>query len=677
MRAFLLPLVLPLALVAASAAAAPSVSVVSPDGSNRAELSMEGNQPQLRISRKGEAITRPSQLGILLQDSPRAGKPIGASGLVLGEQKASSGVDEYTLPVGKARAVKAPYRQAEVTLNAREGSARTLKLILRAYDDGVAFRYVIPGQAGAGTLSVAGEATSFRFAGDYDCWGLNQGRFENSFEGEHDAIKASRFRPFHLFQAPVVCKTGKAAFAIAEADSQVYPGAWYSGLGEGDAGVKVVLAPRRDNGPDARSDLSAARIDGTRDFATPWRVMMLGDSVGRLVESNLITTLAAPSKVADTSWIKPGLSAWDWWNGNQFALPAPHNAGGQKAGMNTATYKAYVDFAASLGLPYILIDEGWSRGSSIEPNPQADVTRAVPAMDMPEIIRYAQSKNVGVWLWLQWKQLDNQMDEALAAYQRWGVKGVKIDFMNRNDQDMMAWYDRLLSKTAQHRLMVDLHGAFPPTGLARTWPHYLTQEGVLGAENNKWSQRITARHNINLAFTRGLLGPMDYTPGGFRHLAPAEFAAKQRFIDPYVMTTRGAALAMYVIYESPLQMVADSPPAYRKADGGWEDGVDFIRAVPTSWDETRFLGGDLDEHVAIARRKGDTWYVGAMTDKAKQLRIPLGFLGEGSWTARTWQDGATVSLLRTGEKAVRSSDSLALALGANGGAVAVIERRKP
>lgn len=555
-----------LGLAIAAPGWAQTVSTVSPDGSNRVEISLNAGVPKLQISRKRETLIAPSALGFIVLKQPASAQPL--SGLSLAQQSRADGVDEFTLPVGKTKHVKAAYRESRLTFSVKDGLVKTFTIIVRAYNDGIAFRYVLPEQPGAGTISIQDEATEFRFAGDYSCRGLNQGRFEHAFEGEHDAIKASQVRPFHLFQAPFVCKTGKAAFAIAESDPKIYPGAYFSGLGDAGHGLKLVLTPRKDNDPELRANTVAAKVDLSQGAETPWRVVMLGDSIGKLTESNLINALATPSRLADTSWIQAGLSAWDWWNGTQFALPAPHNAHGQRAGMNTATYKAYVDFAADLGLKYILIDEGWSVGSAIEPNEQADVTRPKPEMDMAEIIRYAGSKGVGVWVWLQWRQLERQMDQALAAYQRWGIKGIKVDFINRNDQEIMPFYHRLLTKTAEHKLMVDLHGAFPPAGLTRTYPHYLTQEGVLGAENNKWSRRITARHNIALAFTRGLLGPMDYTPGGFRHATPEQFPAKQRFIDPYVMTTRGAGHVCH-LRESVPDGVRQSP---RVQEGRWQLG---------------------------------------------------------------------------------------------------------
>ena len=386
---------------------------------------------------------------------------------------------------------------------------------------------------------------------------------------------------------------------------------------------------------------------------------MLADAPGDLAASSLIPTLAAPSQIQDTSWIKPAKTSWDWWN--DWAVDVPN------AGVNTATYKAFIDFSKRMKLDDILIDEGWSVGSDIEPNADADVTRGKPEMDMPALLQYAKSQGVGVWLWLQWQQLDNQMDAAFKQYEAWGIKGVKVDFMNRNDQEMVDWYHKVLEKAAKHHLMVNLHGAYPPTGLNRTWPNYITQEGVLGAENNKWSARITAGHNVTLPFTRMILGPMDYTPGGFRNTTPANF--KHRNHEPMVMTTRGQAVAMYVVYDSPFQMVSDAPAAYANADG-----AQFIQTVPTSWDETRILSGDIGQYIVSARRKGDTWYIGAMTNEAgRTVKVPLSFLGKGAFNAQVLQDGADPTRLKTSDSKVSASTSLTLKLAPSGGAVAVIK----
>jgi len=261
------------------------------------------------------------------------------------------------------------------------------------------------------------------------------------------------------------------------------------------------------------------------------------------------------------------------------------------------------------------------------------------------------------------------MDAALAQYEKWGIKGIKVDFMDRNDQQMVDYYHKLMRKAAAHKLLVDMHGAYPPAGLNRTWPNYLTQEGIMGAEYNKWSRRVTATHNVSLAFTRMLLGPVDYTPGGFRNATPASFEVVNS--PPQVQTTRGHGLAMFVVYESPFQMVADSPDIYESAAG-----FDFVKAVPTVWDETRFLAGDIDDYVVVARRKGREWYIGAMgTEEPREISLPLSFLGDGKFRAKIYEDGASPTSLNESTREVTKADSLSLKLAASGGgAVRVVPR---
>ena len=294
----------------------------------------------------------------------------------------------------------------------------------------------------------------------------------------------------------------------------------------------------------------------------------------------------------------------------------------------------------------MLIDAGWyvANGDDLK---AGDVMRSIPGVDLPALVAYAGQRNIGLFVWVHWKALDAQMDAALHLYQRLGLAGIKVDFMDRDDQDMVAFYHRLLEAAARHRLMVDLHGAYPPTGLSRTWPNLLTQEGVMGAEYNKWSARVTATHNVTLPFTRMLLGPMDYTPGGFRNVAPQDFVARHRL--PLVQTTRGQALAMYVVYESPFQAVADSPDAYLD-----QPGVAFMRAVPATWDETRCIAGEIGAFVVIARRSGAAWFVGAMTNEAgRTVTIPLTFLGGARFAATVYSDGDTPTAIVVTERVRR------------------------
>lgn len=655
-------LVLLLAMAPAAARAQEVAALASPDRRN--EIRIDAAQGlQYHVVRNGMTVIGPSPIGLFTDKGSFGGQPI----TVLSSERTT--VDQVYLPVaGKASRVPERYSQLVLHL-ARASDGLRFDLIARAYDDGVAFRLMVPQQEGLTALDIYWEATGFYFVADYDCWGMNSGRYDNSHEGEFDPIKASAIRSFHLFDAPLVCGTqgGETTFTIAEADKRDYAGAYFVGRGDGGLGVNLSLTPRRDNPQDSALSKTAVRASfASGPLVTPWRVVMLGDRPGDLIASNLIALLAEPSKIEDTSWIKPGKSAWDWWNGWAVSIP--------DAGVNTATTKAYIDLAETMNLEYILIDEGWYKGSSEMPAP-ADVTVPVPEMNIPEIVRYAAERDIGVWVWVHWKQLDRQLDDALALYEAWGIKGIKVDFMDRNDQEMVAFYHRLLATAARHRLMVNLHGAYPPDGLARTFPNFMTQEGVLGAEYNKWSARITATHNVTLPFTRMLLGPIDYTPGGFRSLPPRQFAGHIRFKRPFVQTTRGQALAMYVVYDSPVAMLADSPDAYVEGDGTLASGAELLRQVPTTWDETRVLAGEIGQYIVTARRKGDRWYIGAMTnERARKLSVPVDFLARGgTYAIDLYEDGANPNEVRRKAAILRPGAKLTLNLAGSGGAVAVIE----
>jgi alpha-glucosidase len=638
------------ALLAAPAGAAGlPATLKSPDGKTTVTLTHEGAL-KYAIERNGEQLIVPSALRVLLAEGEISW---GSAGEV--SERSSDVVRK--LVATKAAEARDRFNELAVTFKPSEGPVREYRWIFRAYDDGVAFRYLVPAGAGISTLSVRNEETEFGFAGDYDCHGLNIGKFDSSHEGEFDPVKASLIRAHSFYDLPLVCRTEKNGFAIAEAHLVDYGGMYLRGRGDGKLGVQPRLSPRVDD----RTMIAKVRI-GADGAGSPWRVIMLGDSPGKLIDSNLIGNLN-PDPSFDTSWIKPGKTAWDWWSGPY--LPPP-----DKGGTDMPTIKKYIDFAGRSGFEYMMIDEGWclnsGHGGSAPAN--ADVTKAKEGIDMPALVAYAAKQKVGLWLWVQWSLLDRQMDEALAQYQKWGIKGIKVDFMDRNDQQMVEYYHKLMRKAAEHEIMVDMHGAYPPGGLNRTWPNYLTQEGVMGAEYNKWSRRVTATHNVSLAYTRMLLGPLDYTPGGFRNRTPAAFEVVNS--PPQVQTTRGHGLGMFVVYESPFQMVADSPDVYVDAPG-----FDFIKLVPTVWDETRFIGGDIDSYVAVARRKGEDWYVGVMgNEQAREVTLPLSFLGEGRFKAKVWEDGATPTDLDISEKAVTAADSITLRLApSGGGAVRIAE----
>ncbi len=644
-------------LSAARADAQSLFTVSSPDHRNSIQIDPSDGL-HYSVSRDGQPVIARSPIGLFTNHGSLGGAPV----VVAGSQ-AQSVDDVYAPLAGKASRV--PDRYGQLTLHlSRKADGAVFDLVVRAYDDGVAFRLVVPAQPAFNALDVNWESTGFYFPADYACWGADSGRYENSHEVEFDPVRASAIRSFQLYDEPLVCKTGQGdtTFAIVEADKRDYAGAYYGGRGDGGLGVNVALTPRVDNPPDVAGFKVSVRASlASGPLLTPWRVVMLGDRPTALIESSLVQLLAAPSVLSDTSWIKPGKAAWDWWNGWAVNIP--------NAGINTPTYKAYIDFAQAMKLDYIMIDEGWYKGSSELPMP-ADVTVPVPNMDIPGLVKYAADRHVGVWVWLQWKQIQRQLEPALALYESWGIKGVKVDFMDRNDQDMVAFYHEILTRAAKHHLMVDLHGAYPPDGLLRTYPNFITQEGVLGAEYNKFSRRITATHNVTLPFTRMILGPMDYTPGGFHALSPEAFAQQFRSYRPFVQTTRGQAVAMYVVYDSPLVMLADSPDSYIGADGALSDGADFLQRVPTTWDETHALMGDIGQYVVMARRKGSDWYVGAMTNEhGRALSVPLDFLPAGQvFDAEVYQDGADMNHLKVSRVRLSAKDHLDLSLAASGGA---------
>ena len=408
-------------------------------------------------------------------------------------------------------------------------------------------------------------------------------------------------------------------------------------------------------------------VIGSTPKATPWRVLLINDRPGGLIESNyLILDLSSPSAIGDTSWIVPGKAAWDWWSGDY-----DENVNFQP-GMNTATMKHYIDFAAEHHLEYMLVDAGWCPGKD-DLNADNNILAYRPEVNVPEIVAYGKQKGVKVMLWLYWGALNKHMDEALDLYAKWGVAGVKVDFMDHDDQEMVNFYERLVRTAAENHLVVDCHGAYKPTGLRRTYPNLLTREGVMGLEYNKWSDRSTPEHNVTIPFTRMLAGPMDYTPGCFNNATKEQFKARE--INPMCQTTRAQQLAMYVVFESELAMLSDYPEIYDHTPE-----MEFLDKVPTVWDETKVVNGEPSKYVTIARRHGDNWFLGAMTNwDPRDMEIPLSFLGAGEFEAQIFADGADADKVATSvaisKKQVKAGDKLTIHLAPGGGAAVIFTRK--
>jgi alpha-glucosidase len=401
-----------------------------------------------------------------------------------------------------------------------------------------------------------------------------------------------------------------------------------------------------------------AELHGPKSF--PWRAMVISDEDKQLVESELIYKLASDNVIENPEWIKPGKVAWDWWNAlNVYGVDF-------ESGVNNATYKYYIDFASKYSLEYIILDEGWYHLD--------DIMNVVDEIDVQELVDYGKERNVDVILWVVWKALDDKLTEALDQFVKWGVKGIKIDFMQRDDQWMVNFYEKIARECAQRKLLVDFHGAYKPAGLDRKYPNVISSEGVKGLENTKWSEQPDPELNVTLPFIRMVAGPMDYTPGAMLNATKENF--RDVFNSPMSPGTRCHQLAMYVVFESPLQMLADNPSNYYREP----EAMEFLKKVPSVWDETRVLEAKVGDYIQIARRSGETWYVGAMTDwSPRSLELNLNFLEEGNYTLQLWQDGINASRyaadFKMDTKNVSNNSKIKIEMAPGGGWAAIITKK--
>lgn len=496
----------------------------------------------------------------------------------------------------------------------------------RAYNEGVAYRWetLVP----AVSVKVYNEEVLLNFSGNHFAWFPEEQGFYTHMERLFLPRALGDLDAKNLASLPVVVDVNGIKVAIAESDLEDYPGLWLTGTGRSALSgtfAPMPLSEQQTGDRDVRVTVAADYLAVTKGIRTyPWRILGIAPRDGDLLTNQLTWLLAAPSRVADTSWIKPGKVAWDWWNANNLT------GVDFKTGINTATYKYFIDFAAKNGIDYIVLDEGWYKLGNV-----LDVT---PGMDIPELVRYGKAKGVGIILWVVWKTLDDQLFPALDQFAEWGVRGIKVDFMQRADQQMINFYAKVNQEAAARHLLTDFHGAIQPALMTRTWPNLLSAEGVRGLEWNKWSAHVTPEHDATLPFTRQFLGPMDYTPGAMHNANRDGFAFNH--FRPMSQGTRCHQLGLYVVFESPLQMLADTPTNYEREPAAME----FLRAVPSVWDETRVLDARLSDYVLTARRSGTDWFIGAITDwTARELDVDLSFLPAGDFELTEWRDGVNAN----------------------------------
>jgi len=526
-------------------------------------------------------------------------------------------------------------------------------LQFRAYDDGVAYRFETSFKD---DITVKDEVSEFVFPEGSHSWYPLESSFMSHNERTFIYSSLDTIAKKHLASLPTLFQVNGVDVLVTESDIEDYPGMWLIGGGSGKiSGIwskypdTEKLTRDRDLFVTSTKDY-IAKTKGTRTF--PWRAFVIAQNDVKLIESDLVYKLAPPNKIEDTKWIKPGHVAWDWWNANNlYGVDF-------RAGINNDTYKYYIDFASKNGIEYVILDEGWY--------PLGNVLVSVPGINVPELCKYAESKHVGIILWVVWKSFWDKIDEAIALYEKWGVKGVKVDFMQRDDQKVVNFYLEAARKTAEHHLLIDFHGAYKPDGLGRTWPNALTREGVKGMENDKWSKEVTPEHDVTLPFTRMIAGPMDYTPGALVNMDKANFTPN--FTRPESQGTRAHQVALYVIYESPLQMLADSPSNYMKE----QETTDFIVKIPVVWDDILGIDGKVGEYLLLARRSGKDWFVGALTDwTARDMDLDLSFLPAGKYSMDIFQDGINADRYAGDYKhlksTVKSGDKMKIHLAPGGG----------
>jgi alpha-glucosidase len=629
--------------LATSAAAQSSFDLRSPDGKIEVRI-RSAKGLHYDVLRNGVALLEDSTASIDIDH-----KNLGRETKVRNSKESSH--DEMLEPVVRQKFAKIRDNYKELRLDMDGGYA----FVFRAFNEGIAYRIEtsLPQQ----NVKVYNEEASFRFPSDFLVYYPQEDSFMSHNERKYLPQHLSEIIPPYIASLPAVMEVNDGVkIAIGESDVEDYPGLWLRGTrGNGLSAtfppypLKFNLVRDRDEHVTESADYIAT-TKGTRTY--PWRVLGITEKDGDLLTNQIVWLLEKPSQLQDTSWIKPGKVSWDWWNAwNVYGVDF-------KAGVNTATYKHYVDFAAKYGIPYIILDEGWYK--------LGNLMEVVPDLNMDELAAYAKQKNVGLIMWVIWKTLDDQLQPALDQFEKWGVKGIKVDFMQRSDQVMINYYHKISREAAKRKMLVDFHGDQKPATMTRTWPNLISTEGVRGMEWDKWSAEAEPEHNVTLPFTRMFLGPMDYTPGAMRNGTRETF--KPIPTQPMALGTRCQQLAMYVVFESPLQMLSDSPSNYEREP----EAMEFLAAVPTVWDETRVLDAKIADYVVVARRSGKEWYVGAMSDwTPRELDVDFSFLPEGTFRMQSYEDGVNADRMAGDYKMtkgqVTKSTKLKIKLAPGGG----------
>lgn len=635
-----------------------NLSISSPDGKLKFSLKVTPENISYEVNYKKQPLVENSSLGFSF-DNGEFG-----SNLKVGKVRRKSIDETYELVVGKVSTARNHCNEMVVPLQEKVSPGRLINLVVRAFNDGIAFRYEFPEQEGWNSYVMYDEKTQFRLSGNPMALLMYLPGYINTHEGVYTHTGYDKIAKKRLIEMPVTLEFENGVFmSITEAAIRDYAGMYLVKEKDAFAGK---LSPR----------LGQEKIKvEINEFPhrTPWRVISVSDRIGGLLETNILTSLNEPCKIEDTSWIKPCRTTFTWWNGN--VVPDSTFSPGN----NFETNKYYIDFAARNGLDahgiYGYAETPWYYDDNFNfgwAGPNADITRPIPCLNMPRIADYAKSKGVGIHLWVHWRPLYDKLEEAFALYEKWGVKGLMVDFLDRDDQEMICIQEDILKAAAKHRLFIQFHGSSKPSGLTRTYPNEFTREGTLNYEVCKWDTLVNADHDISIPFTRLLAGPADYHLGGFRALPRSKF--KIQYVNPYVMSTRCHMMAMYVVLENHLTSLCDKPEAYEG-----QPGFEVLRTVPGTWDEISVPLAEFNKYVTVARRSGTDWWVGTLNDgTARTLNLKLDFLGNGKYQAEIYTDAPDVdenpNHLNKETRTVTRKDVIELPLAADGGSVLRISK---
>ena len=640
--------------VSVSALAAPISSLLSPNGEIKLNINLPAGKlnelPNWSATFEGRQILSSCALSLDL-----IGQGNVLSGAQLAKVTKSSHHNRIRVLFGKVDFAKDNYQ--ELKLDLVSPGKQPVTAVFRCYNDAIAFRYELTGQKKERKAVIADEGTSFRLTGNPKSFVQYLENYTTSHEHPVDIELLSNVKPDTLLDMPATFVYPDGThIAITEAALRQYAGMALMRSAR-DNSLTCKLTPRPDGN----------KVFRELPFETPWRVVLVGKSAGSLLESNVLHCLNGPNETGDTSWIQPGKMTWPWWNGN-----VVKDGKDEPPIFSLEAQKTYIDFCAANGILYQSTIANntttpwyFQTKQGVSPGPDTDVTRVRPELDLASIRKYADSKGVRLWTWVHQAALRGRVEEAFAAFEKMGWKGMMVDFFDHDDQESVEHAEAILKAAAKHHILIHFHGIWKPTGLERTFPNLMNNEASLNLEVYKWGNRVNPEHTLNLLFTRMLAGPMDYHSGGFRAVKPQNFAA--HFVGPNVLGSRCNMLASYVCFDNPNPMVADYPDAYAN-----QPGFDFLKLVPTWWDETRILASEIGSYIVTARRKGKTWYVGAMTSKKfNSLSLPLSFLGNGSYAAKLWKDSTETesdpNKLNTITAEHKRDDIISLKLASEGG----------